>query len=291
MINNFTIITSTIDPASNTMINYLLENEKFEIKNNDKEVSKNNQSNAITGVKTLNSVKHLHTTLVITNQDLTNINNLDGIVPKDNMVIFLSKHASKSKTPTLTSHSTGNFSDIVLLGGKPREIGNTFPSFQKVYMKKIYKRRNELSNYDLIIEATHHGPTSLINPILFIEIGSSEIEWIDKSTASIVCKSVLESIKDIENYRQNNNTTIGIGIGGNHYPQKYNELILFSSVAFGTIISKYNLAFITDQIIKQIKEKSIEKINCIYVDEKGLGMDKEKILNILKFQDLEIISI
>ena len=291
MINNFTIITSTKDPASNTMKNYLLDNEEFEITNKGIIENQNNHNNTNTGFKVLGSLKHLNTALVITDQDLININNFDGIIPKENMVIFLSKHASKSKTPTLTSHSTGNFSDIVLLGGKPKEIGNTFPSFQKVYMKKIYEKRQELFGYDLTIEATHHGPTSLVNPILFIEIGSSEIQWANKTTASIVCKSVLESIKDIGKYIENNNSSIGIRIGGNHYPQKYNELILFSNVAFGPIISKYNLAFINEQIMKQVKGKSIEKINHIYVDDKGLGKDKDKVLNILNSQDLEIIFI
>ena len=291
MINNFTIITSTKDPASNTMKNYLLDNEEFEITNKGIIENQNNHNNTSTDFKVLGSLKHLNTALVITDQDLININNFDGIIPKENMVIFLSKHASKSKTPTLTSHSTGNFSDIVLLGGKPKEIGNTFPSFQKVYMKKIYEKRQELFGYDLTIEATHHGPTSLVNPILFIEIGSSEIQWSNKTTASIVCKSVLESIKDIGKYIENNNSTIGIGIGGNHYPQKYNELILFSNVAFGPIISKYNLAFINEQIMKQVKGKSIEKINHIYVDDKGLGKDKDKVLNVLNSQDLEIIFI
>ena len=291
MINNFTIITSTKDPASNTMKNYLLDNEEFEITNKGIIENQNNHNNTNTGFKVLGSLKHLNTALVITDQDLININNFEGIIPKENMVIFLSKHASKTKTPTLTSHSTGNFSDIVLLGGKPKEIGNTFPSFQKVYMKKIYEKRQELFGYDLTIEATHHGPTSFVNPILFIEIGSSEIQWANKTTASIVCKSVLESIKDIGKYIENNNSTIGIGIGGNHYPQKYNELLLFSNVAFGPIISKYNLAFINEQIMKQVKGKSIEKINRIYVDDKGLGKDKDKVLNVLNSQDLEIIFI
>lgn len=273
------------------MINYLLDNEEYDITNKGIIENQNSHENINTDFKVLGSLKHLNTALVITDQDLININNFDGIIPKENMVIFLSKHASKSKTPTLTSHSTGNFSDVVLLGGNPNEIGNTFPSFQKVYMKKIYEKRQQLFGYDLTIEATHHGPTSLVNPTLFIEIGSSEIQWANKTTASIVCKSVLESIKDIEKYTENNNTTIGIGIGGNHYPQKYNKMIIFSNVAFGPIISKYNLPFINEQIMSQVKGKSIEKINHIYVDDKGLGKYKEKILNILNSQDLEIIFI
>jgi D-aminoacyl-tRNA deacylase len=290
LINNFTIITSLKDPASNNMKNYLIEKEEFEITNYDIIHIQNNCNNLEPHYKICYSVKHPNTTLIITNQNLINIDNLDKLIPKDSMLIFLSKHASKSETPTLTSHSTGNFSECISLGGKPMEIGNTFPSFQKQYMKKLYEKRNELANYDLKIEATHHGPTSSINPMLFIEIGASEIEWNNKSTASIVCKSVLDTIKNIEKIN-NCEVNIGIGMGGNHYPQKFNDLILFSNVAFGPIVSKYNLSYINEKIIKQIMVKSIEKINHIYIDEKGLGKEKEKILNILKDFKIEIIHI
>jgi D-aminoacyl-tRNA deacylase len=291
MINNFTIITSSKDPASNTMINYLVEKEGFETTNNDNMLNHNNHYNTNKDFKILRSAKHLQTTLVITDQHLTDINNLDGLIPNENMAIFLSKHASKSKTPTLTSHSTGNFSDTNSMGGKPREIGNTFPSFQKIYMKRVYEKREKFFGHDLTIEATHHGPTSLKNPILFVEIGSSETQWLNKTTASIVCESVLETIKDTGKHTGNNITSIGIGIGGNHYPKKFNKLILFSNVAFGPIISKYNLPFINEQTIKEVKGKSIEKIDQIFVDEKGLGKDKGKILSILKSQDLEIVFV
>jgi D-aminoacyl-tRNA deacylase len=290
LINNFTIITSIKDPASKTMKNYLIENEKFEITKYDGNQDEHNCNNLETNYKKIYSLVHPNITLIITNQSLIDMDNLDELISNDNMIIFLSKHASKSKTPVLTSHSTGNFSEIVYLGGKPMEIGNTFPSFQKLYMKKLYEKRNEFPNYDLKIEATHHGPTSSINPMLFIEIGSSEIEWNNTSTASIVCTSLLDTIKNIEKIN-NYDLNIGIGIGGNHYPKKFNDLILFSNVAFGPIVSKYNLPHINEKIIKQIIVKSIEKINHIYIDENGLGKEKVKILKIIKDLELEIVYI
>ena len=64
-------------------------------------------------------------------------------------------------------------------------------------------------------------------------------------------------------------------------------LIVYSNVAFGPIISKYNLPFINERIMSQIKEKSIEKIDMAYIDKKGIGQEKEKILNILSSQELE----
>jgi len=62
-------------------------------------------------------------------------------------------------------------------------------------------------------------------------------------------------------------------------------------VAFGPIVSKYNISSINEKIIKQIMIKSIEKINHIYIDEKGLGKEKGKILNTLKDLKVEIIHI
>jgi D-aminoacyl-tRNA deacylase len=270
------------------MKNYLIKEENFEKVNNNNTQNNNNINN---GYEFFNSSIHPHITLIITKRNLVDIDNIDSIISNDDMIIFLSKHASKSKTPTLTSHSTGNFSGDNLLGGKPWEIGNTFPSFQKQYMKRLYEKKEELLNYDIIIEATHHGPTSFINPVLFVEIGSSEIQWNDKLAASIVCKCVLETVKDIKKRVNSNNINIAIGIGGNHYPQKFNNLILFSNVAFGPIISKYNLAFINEKTIEQMKVKSIEKIGLIYLDKKGLGKENEKVLELLKDQETERISI
>jgi len=269
------------------MKNYLIKEENFEkINNNGK-----NHNNINMDYEFFNSSIHPKITLIITKRNLVEIDNIDSILPKYNMIIFLSKHASKSKTPTLTSHGTGNFSEDNLLGGKPYEIGNTFPSFQKQYMKRLYDKKEELLNYNLAIEATHHGPTSSTNPILFVEIGSTEIQWNDKLAASIVCKCVLDTVKDIKKKVSSNNINIGIGIGGNHYPQKFNNLILFSNVAFGSIISKYNLSYINEKTIEQMKIKSVQKIDHIYIDKKGLGKEKEKVLDLLKDQEIERISI
>ncbi len=288
LINNFTIITSINDPASKNMQDYLIEEEEFIDRNNDLDIAQN-ENNSYLNYKKYESTNYPNISLIITNQNLLFINNLDEFIPDNNMIIFLSRHVSKSKMPTLTSHSTGNFSDNNTTGGKSMEIGNTFPTFQKQYMKNLYDNRDKCLEYDLKIEATHHGPTTSNNPMLFIEIGSTENEWKNRFTASIVCRCLLDTIKKMKNI--DNESNIGLGIGGNHYPQKFNDLILYSNVAFGPIISKYNLPDITIKSIEQSITKSIEKIHQIYVDEKGLGKQKEKTLNLIKDMGLEIIYI
>jgi hypothetical protein len=40
-----------------------------------------------------------------------------------------------------------------------------------------------------------------------------------------------------------------------------------------------------------MKIKSVQKIDHIYIDKKGLGKEKEKVLDLLKDQEIERISI
>ena len=87
------------------MKNYLIKEENFEkINNNGK-----NHNNINLDYEFFNSSIHPKITLIITKRNLVEIDNIDSILPKYNMIIFLSKHVSKSKTPTLTSHRSWEF--------------------------------------------------------------------------------------------------------------------------------------------------------------------------------------
>lgn len=279
------------------MKNYLVEKEDFE--SNSNFIIENNRLIDTTTFKSnlnyhhfqvFNSKKHKNIKMIFTNDNLISLSHLDIIAPNKELLIFLSRHVSKSETPTLTSHFTGNFSNDNSIGGKPYEIANTYPSFQKKYMKNLYRLTQDESYYDIMIEASHHGPTSSMNPILFIEIGSTEKEWNKGQTAASVCKCLLNTIYDTTE-KEDKKIKTAIGIGGNHYPQKFNHLIINSDVAFGTISSKYNLKFLNEELLKQMKTKSIEKINYAYIDEKGLGKEKKKILSLLESEDLDTILI
>ena len=86
--------------------------------------------------------------------------------------IFLSTHRAESGIPSLTVHTTGNFTDKEVLGARPREVGAIDPDLQKNYLVALNDRRSQLEGYEITIEATHHGPTSLRRPVLFVELGS-----------------------------------------------------------------------------------------------------------------------
>jgi D-aminoacyl-tRNA deacylase len=122
---------------------------------------------------------------------------------------------------------------------------------------------------------------------MFVEIGSSEDQWSNIENASFVCDSLLDTLttkicpaKDI-----------AIGLGGNHYGSKFNKLILNTEYGIGHIANKYNLFNINKDMLNQMISKCYEKVTHIIIDQKGLGNEKERIMNLVKDIELEVIKI
>jgi D-aminoacyl-tRNA deacylase len=141
--------------------------------------------------------------------------------------------------------------------------------------------------YDIIIESTHHGPTSLKKPILFIEIGSEEEHWMDKNAASTVCSSLFKVITRKHEFCKK----VAVGLGGNHYPTKFNKILMESEYGLGSIAAKHDLPYLDKPLIHQMIRRNIEKVTCAIVDAKGLGKEKSRILTALDEIGIEVIKI
>jgi D-aminoacyl-tRNA deacylase len=215
------------------------------------------------------------------------LENLDDLYPHADVFIFLSKHKSDSGIPTLTCHCTGNFAANNTHGGKPREIAISYPSLQKGYLKAITAARQKVPQYDIIIEATHHGPTSLNKPVLFVELGSSEKQWADNNAAAVICDTLLKILHNGIEYCDK----VGIALGGTHYPIKFNKLLLESKFGLAAVASKHNLEAVDDEILSQMVEKSVEKVTHVILDSKGLGSQKDRIMKIVENTHLELYQI
>lgn len=200
--------------------------------------------------------------------------------------LFLSRHRSESGVPTLTCHTTGNFSSSNEMGGRPRELAYAYPSLQKHYMKTVSKQMSRIPDYQLVIEATHHGPTSLSKPVLFVEIGSTEKEWQDQKAVSVVCDAVMDTIKSVKKYGK-----VGIALGGTHYPHKFTKMLIDSDYALASVASKHSLQSVDEKMIQQMVSKSVEKVEYVFMDWKGLGKEKDRLNNIVAALGIEVIRI
>ena len=203
---------------------------------------------------------------------------LEGLDKLDaDFFIFATKHKSDSKIKTLTVHISGNWGKAEL-GGKD----NCLNMGSALMLKKAFLLLNEHNlDYEVSLEVTHHGPV-VNKPHFFIEIGSSEKEWADEKAAEVVAKV----IRDVINRKDLENQKIAIGIGGNHYCPNFNKILLESDVALSHICPKYNLIYLNEKMLKEIINKTKEKVDFALLDWKGLGKEKVRIISLL--EDLKI---
>jgi len=187
-------------------------------------------------------------------------------VPKAEWVICLSKHKSESGIRCLTVHTPGNLCNHADFGGRPKEVAISNPCLQTRLLQELQRASNMLGlDVPVSVEATHHGPTSLLAPITFIEIGSDEKAWKDDLLGRAVAKAVSNSIKSSPKFGE-----CAIGVGGGHYSEKFTNLMLNEDAIIGHIIPKYAMNEGMDLgMIKVCIERTLGKCSKAYVDWKG----------------------
>ena len=198
--------------------------------------------------------------------------------------VFLSKHAAESGVLALTCHSTGNFSDAKF-GGKNRQVAIPHPQLQKSYLQKLWEHKNDFSDFQITIEATHHGPTALNKPAIFIEIGTTEKQWTDTALCNSVAKLAAEVL-----HEPPKSAPVAICFGGTHYPEKFTKELIQGTHALGTVIPKHSLDFLDQELFSHILERN-NMAKSALLDWGGLGQNKQKVLDFLSQTDLEVIRL
>jgi len=266
----YTVICSTEDTASVNVANLLINKHGF-TKVSD---------------YSFRSKDYSYMQLHLTNKILLYADEMDEIYPETGCFIFVSQHKSASNIPTLTCHTTGNFNENIY-GGKFREIGICNPWVLKQYLLELNRERDNVPHYDITLEASHHGPTSLKKPTVFIEIGSTDREWSDEVAVETLCKALLKVISQ----KPNKCEKVAIALGGNHYPSKFNRILLESEFGLASIVARHNLRHLDRTMISEMKFKSTEKVSYAIYDSKGMGIEKNRVLRLLEDTGLELIRV
>lgn len=185
------------------------------------------------------------------------------------LIIYLSRHSSKSGTPTLSVHTPGNLTEAEK-GGIPRKVSIAPAAAMKAALLELTRQRNMLSlDYKVSYECTHHGP-SLDVATMFVELGSSLAQWRDVKAAEAVAHAAIASI-----HKHMVSATTVVGIGGPHYSEKFTRMALEDDFAFGHIIPKYAVSQVNSNIIEQCINRTLEPVERAVLDWKGIsGADK-----------------
>ena len=207
--------------------------------------------------------------------DIVDTDYLDEVDSADYFVMA-SRHKAASGRPTLTVHPTGNWGPSADFGGRPRELSFTRPDKMKLALQ--YLMENELEGFEVSYEATHHGPTIPKTPLLFVEIGSSQDQWVRKDAAEVVAGAIMHCIQNDLPKQQN-----AIGVGGIHYPRSFTKRALETNVALSHMIPKYMIEEFTPEILEQAIRKTVGGVDLALVEWKSLkAPQRERAISILE---------
>jgi len=231
--------------------------------------------------------------LGLTNISLIDLNDLKLLETEINFdyIIIASRHRSKTSRPALLVHTTGNWGNEAEYGGNPREISFASALLRKSgFLSLIFNSQKlKLEEFAIDIEVTHHGPSVLKKPLIFIELGSSKEEWTNILAAEVVANSIIEAILRFLQYNENNDHKIGLGFGGTHYAPNFSRIEQENNIAFSFICPKYFIKDLDHSMIDQMIEKTVEKINFFVIDWKGTNSEeKQHLIRILNEYDIPI---
>ncbi|HID17872.1 TPA: D-tyrosyl-tRNA(Tyr) deacylase [Candidatus Bathyarchaeota archaeon] len=202
-------------------------------------------------------------------------------------IIFASRHEAESGKPTLTVHAPGNLTSRAEHGGKPKELAVADPKRMRNALLTLSAKREELGlSFDVCLEATHHGPTGMACPVLFIEIGSSSREWKDPKAGEAAAEAALAACES------QTSGIVSVGFGGGHYARKHTKAVLGSNFAVGHILPKFFFKEFDSAVVKKAFERNVEPCKTALVDWKGLkGPDRAKLIDFLSENGLEPIKV
>jgi D-aminoacyl-tRNA deacylase len=219
--------------------------------------------------------------LIATKKNQTLANHLDAFFDPE-YYVFASRHRSESGEKTLTVHTPGNLTDKAMIGGRPKELAFCNANAMKVALIELRKARDEMKlDYKVSLEATHHGPSELKKPVLFVEVGSSEEEWNDANAVKAVARAALKAAENDKIFEK------AVGVGGNHYAPIHTKAMLDSKIAIGHIIPSYAINELEREVFIQAIEKTYASFG--FLDWKGMRKgQRDKMLKFSSELNLEL---
>jgi D-aminoacyl-tRNA deacylase len=151
---------------------------------------------------------------------------------------FVSRHSGETGE-LLTAHVTGNFGGAEY-GGDPESLARAAPGAEKRVVESLARHAPE--GYEVGIECTHHGPTAVEVPSLFVELGSDEPQWEDPEAARAVARAVLDLrgtgadlVGDDTDADTGSRPRHVVGFGGGHYAPRFTRIVRETEWAVGHV--------------------------------------------------------
>ncbi len=149
------------------------------------------------------------------------------------LLAFPSRHSGETG-PLLTAHFTGNVG-AAKYGGEAGELSRAAPNALSRVVAAF--DRHAPDGYEVGIECTHHGPSRVGCPSLFVEVGSDEPQWRDADAADAAAAATL-ALRGVAADRERSL----VGLGGGHYAPRFERVLRETAWAVGHVAADWGLA-------------------------------------------------
>ena len=156
----------------------------------------------------------------------------DAAFDDPDLLVVVSRHSGETGA-LLTAHFTGNFGDAEY-GGTVGEFARACPNAASVVVSAL--ETHAPPAYEVGTECTHHGPTAVGVPSMFVELGSGETQWSDPDGARAVARAVLE-LRGVDADREKQVA----GFGGGHYAPRFGRVVRETAWAVGHVAADWGL--------------------------------------------------
>jgi len=148
------------------------------------------------------------------------------------LLVFASRHSGETGQ-LLTAHHTGNFGPAEY-GGEAGAFAAACPNAHSRVVEALSHHAPE--GYEVGMECTHHGPTEVGVPSMFVEVGSDEPQWDDPDAARAVAKAILD-LRGVGPLapREDGIRRHVVGFGGGHYVPRFERIVRETDWAVGHI--------------------------------------------------------
>jgi len=173
------------------------------------------------------------------------------------VLVFASRHAGETG-PLLTAHHTGNVGPADH-GGEPNELARACPNAHARVLAALDEHAPE--GYDVGMECTHHGPSEVGAPSMFVEIGSGPEQWTDPDAARAVARAILDlrgiaADRSVGRSGDSRDGPTGVdadadrhhllGVGGGHYAPRFERIVRETDWAVGHVLADWGLENLDD---------------------------------------------
>jgi D-aminoacyl-tRNA deacylase len=164
------------------------------------------------------------------------------------LLVFASKHAGETGR-LLTAHHTGNFGPADH-GGEPNTLAQACPNAHDRVLDALAEHAPE--SYDVGMECTHHGPTDVGAPSMFVEVGSAREQWEDPTAARAVARAIFD-LRGVPPDREpedgdgaDRHRRHLVGVGGGHYTPRFERVVRETDWAVGHVVADWGLEALGD---------------------------------------------